>query len=187
MELCHIPSLYIHRSYVTPVELGRAWLHREVLRSTALDLERTRWRVLRESIDEALVVEWQRRWRSANTGRTLFALLDRVGEPWMPEDASCCGRMEMVLVARYMTGHCHLGPLEIPREDELEDCPLCGELYLEDHFIYDCAALRDVRVRWLDVGGRGIGDLRGLVWQQCSRLGTFLRVVRERLVASEDS
>ena len=187
MELCHIPSLYIHRSYVTPVELGRAWLRREVLRSTAIDLERTRWRVIRESIDEALVVEWQRCWRSANTGRTLFALLDCAGEPWMPEDASCCGRMELVLVARYMTGHCHLGPFEIPREDELEDCPLCGELYLEDHFIYDCAALRDVRVRWLDVGGRGIGDLRGLVWQRCSRLGTFLRVVRERLVASEDS
>ena len=91
----------------------------------------------------------------------------------MPEDASCSGRMEMVLVACYMTGHCHLGPFEIPREDELEDCPLCGELYLEDHFIYDCVALRDVRDRWLDVGGRGIGDLRGLVWQRCSRLGTF--------------
>ena len=54
-------------------------------------------------------------------------------------------------------------PFEIPREDELEDCPLCGELYLEDHFIHDCAALWDVRVRWLDVGGRGIGDLQGLV------------------------
>ena len=88
MELCHIPSLYIHRSYVTPVELGRAWLRREVLRSAAIDLERTRWRVIRESIDEALVVEWQRRWHSANTGGTLFALLDRAGEPWMPEDAS---------------------------------------------------------------------------------------------------
>ena len=99
-----------------------------------------------ESIDEALVVEWQRHWRSANTGRTLFALLDRAGEPWMPEDAGCCRRMELVLVARYMMGHCHLGPFEIPREDELEDCPLCGELFLEDHFSYDCAALRDVRV-----------------------------------------
>ena len=50
----------------------------------------------------------------------------------MPKDTSCCGRMEMVLVACYMTGHCHLGPFEIPREDELADCPLCGELYLED-------------------------------------------------------
>ena len=108
--------------------------------------------MIREYIDEALVVEWQRRWRSANTGRTLFALLDRAGEPWMPEDASYYGRMELVLVACYMMGHCHLGPFEIPHEDELEDCPLCGELYLEDHFIYDCAALRDVLVLVL-VGG----------------------------------
>ena len=153
----------------------------------AIDLECTYWRVIRESIDEALVVEWQRRWRSANASRTLFALLDRAAEPWMPEDASCYGRMELVLVARYMTGHCHLGPFEIPREDELKDCPLCGELYLEDHFIYDYVALWDVRVRWLDVGSRGIGDLRGLVWQRCSQLGTFLHVVRERLVALEDS
>ena len=105
----------------------------------------------------------------------------------MPEDASCSGRIEIVLVARYMMGHYHLGPFEIPREDELEDCPLCGELYLEDHFIYDCVALRDIQVRWLDVGGRGIGDLWGLVWQRCSRLGIFLRVVRERLVVLGDS
>ena len=58
MELGHSPSLYIHRSYVTPVELGRAWLRREVLRSMAIDLERTHWRVIRECIDEALVTEW---------------------------------------------------------------------------------------------------------------------------------
>ena len=53
--------------------------------------------------------------------------------------------MEIVLVACYMADHYHLGPFEIPCKDELEDCPLCGELYLEDHFIYDCAALQDVR------------------------------------------
>ena len=40
------PSLYVHRSYITPVELGKAWLRREVLRSTAIDLEHTRWRVI---------------------------------------------------------------------------------------------------------------------------------------------
>ena len=95
----------------------------------------------------------------------------------MPKDASYCGQMQMVLVAHYTMGHCHLGPVEIPREDKLEDCPLFGQLYLEDHFIYDCAALRDVRVRWLDIGIRGIGDLRGLVWQRCSCLGAFLHVV----------
>ena len=42
------------------MELDRAWLRREVLCSTAIDLECTCWRVICESIDEALVVEWQR-------------------------------------------------------------------------------------------------------------------------------
>ena len=74
------------------------------------------------------MAEWQHRWRSADTSRTLFALLDRAGEPWMPEDGSYCGQMEMVLVACYTMGHRHLGPFEILREDKLEDCPLCGQL-----------------------------------------------------------
>ena len=144
--------------------------------------------MIRAAIETALEAEWQRRWRSADTGRSLFTLMERAGQPWTPEDASHCGRMEMVLVARYMTGHCHLGSFAIPHDDDaLEDCPLCGELYLEDHFIYDCVALHDLRDRWLDVRNRGIGDLRGLVWQRCSRLGTFLRAVRERLIALEDS
>ena len=47
----------------------------------------------------------------------------------MPEDTSYFGWMKMVFVARYMMGHCHLGPFEILREDELNYFPLRGELY----------------------------------------------------------
>ena len=93
----------------------------------------------------------------------------------------------MVLVARYMTQHYHLGPFSIPREDNFEDCPLCGEHYRTDHFILDCMAVHDGMTRWLDVGDRGTGDLGGLVWQRSSQLGTFLWVVREQLVAWVDS
>ena len=82
----------------------------------------------------------------------------------MPKDASCCGRMEMVLVARSVMGHCHLGPFEIPREDELEDCPLCGEFYLEDHFIYDCAACGTYGFDGWMLGVEGSGTCGGLVW-----------------------
>ena len=57
MELCRSPFLYVHHSYVTPVELGKAWLLWEVLQSTAIDMERTHWRVICESIDETLVAE----------------------------------------------------------------------------------------------------------------------------------
>ena len=82
-----------------------------------------------------------------NPHKSHFVLLDRAGEPWMPENMRYCARMEMVLVACYITCHCYLGPFEVPRKDELEDCPLCGELYLEDHFIYVYVALWDVRAK----------------------------------------
>ena len=77
--LIHSPSFSTHRSYTTPMELGQAWLRREVLGTTAIDLERTRWRVIRAAIEAALEAEWQRRWRSADTGRSLFTLLERAG------------------------------------------------------------------------------------------------------------
>ena len=59
----------------------------------------------------------------------------------------------MVLVVRYMSGKCHLGPFSIGREDDFEDCPLCEEHYCMEHFILDCIAVHDARTRWLDVGG----------------------------------
>lgn len=68
-----------------------------------------------------------------------------------------------MLVVQYMMGHCCLGSFVIPYEDALDDCPLYRELYLEDHFVFDCTALRDMRDRWLDIRNRGIGDLIGLV------------------------
>ena len=93
----------------------------------------------------------------------------------------------MVLVARYMTVHCQLGRFAIPCEYDIEDCPFCGEFYLEDHLIYDCVALRDVQDRPLDLGLPGIGDLRALLCQSSSRLGTFVRVVRDKFAALENS
>ena len=68
----------------------------------------------------------------------------------------------MILVACYMTGHCRLGPFMIPREDELEDCPLCGKLYLDDHFIYDCVAFQNIRNQFLNAGVRGLR-----IWGGC--------------------
>ena len=55
-------------------------------------------------------------------------------------------------MAQYMMGHCHLGPFEVPCEDDLEDCPLCKKLYLDDHVIGKYVALGDVRDQWVDVG-----------------------------------
>ena len=58
-DLSHDPPSFVHRTYVTPMELGRAWLRREVLGPMAIDLQCSRWRMLRDSIEVALEAEWQ--------------------------------------------------------------------------------------------------------------------------------
>ena len=128
-ELVRDLPLSVHRSYCTPVEIGRAWFRRAILARTTVDPLRSRPRLVLDHIDDALRVEWRRRWHSADTGRSLHDLFVDAGEPWVPEDVHRCRRLEMVLVARFMTGHCHLGNFSLPREDYSEDCPLCGEPY----------------------------------------------------------
>ena len=92
----------------------------------------------------------------------------------MPEDIARCCRPEMVQVARFMTGHCHLGNFCLPQEDASEDCPLCGEPYSRIHFLSECEALGDLRSQWLAPSAWGWGGLRGLVWHDCFRFGRFL-------------
>ena len=67
----------------------------------------------------------------------------------MPKDIAHCCRSEMVQVARFITGHCHLGNFCLPREDHSEDCPLCGEPYSRIHFLTECEALADLWSQWL--------------------------------------
>ena len=67
----------------------------------------------------------------------------------MPEGIAHCRQPEMVLVARFITEHCHLGNFCLPREDHSEDCPLCGEPYSRIHLLSECEALADLRSQWL--------------------------------------
>ena len=83
-------------------------------------------------------------------GRFLHDLFEDAGEAWMPEDIARHHRLEVVQVARFMMGHCHLGNFCLPREDHSEDCPLCGEPYSRVHFLTKCEALVDLRSQWLD-------------------------------------
>ena len=103
----------------------------------------------------------------------------------MPDDIACCLRPEMVLVAQFMTGHCHLGNFCLPREAHSKDCPLCGEPYSRIHFLMECEALADLRSQWLAPSAWGRGGLRGLVWHDCFRFGRFLMGVRD-LISSLD-
>ena len=79
----------------------------------------------------------------------------------MPKDIARCRRPEMVQVARFMTGHCHLGNFCLLREDHSEDCPLCGEPYSRVHFLIDSVALADLGSRWLAPSVWGRSGLRG--------------------------
>ena len=119
----------------------------------------------------------------ANTERFLHDLFEDASEPWVPEDVHHCRRPEMLQVARFMTGHCHLGNFRLPRENYSEDCPLCGELYSRVHFLTECVALSDLRSRWLASSAWGRGGLRGLVWHDCSRFGHFLLGVRDLILS----
>ena len=85
----------------------------------------------------------------------------------MPEDIVHCRQLEMVQVARFRTGHCHLGNFCLLPEDHSEDCPLCGEPYSRVHFLLECEALSDLRSQWLALSAWGRGGFRGLVWHDC--------------------
>lgn len=50
----------------------------------------------------------------------------------------------------------------IPREDYIVECPLCGEFYIQDHFITKCAALDNLRSQWLGSSPRRRTGLRDL-------------------------
>ena len=94
----------VHRSYATPVEIGRAWFRRAVLACSSVDPLRSRPRLVMDHIDTAFRAEWQQRWHAADTGCFLHDLFKDAREAWMPEDIARYHRPELVLVARFMTG-----------------------------------------------------------------------------------
>jgi hypothetical protein len=179
----------VHRSYTTPMELGRAWFRREALSSTLSDPPPVRQDILFRGIDRALRLEWQRRWHNSESGRTLYGRLTTIGEGWLPEDADQCPRPWLVLAARFLTGHCHLGHFEVPRDpDELALCPLCEEYYSTEHLLWECTALVEEREHILsDMLRRHGADTGWLLRVASGRLGRFLWAVRGRLSIEEVS
>ena len=156
--------LELHRSYVTPDELGATWFQRSVRGRTIPQTLPGRQRLIRDGVDRALRTEWHLRWRASETGRQLFTVFQHVGGgEWHPDDAALARRQDLTLVARFMTGHYHLGPWAPTHDpDELELCPLCGAPFFREHLIFECTFLDPVRQTTLgQVLGRGG---RGLAW-----------------------
>jgi hypothetical protein len=176
--------LELHRSYVTPDELGSTWFQRSVRGRTLPQTLPGRRRLIRDGVERALSTECSRRWRASETGRQLFSVFTHAGGGgWHPDDADVARRQDLTIVARFLTGHYHLGPWAPTRDpDEFELCPLCGDIYSREHLIFDCESLDHVR---RDTLGSVLGrSSRGLAWlarSACAPLGRFLLSARDEV------
>lgn len=64
----------------------------------------------------------------------------------------------------------HDGPLShvgfrFPKEDGSEACPLCVADDRREHFLRECVAVSDLRLKWLDLGTDS--ELRDLIQYHC--------------------
>ena len=170
-------ALALHRSYVSPGELGRAFFQRQVRGKTTTATVPRRPALLRRAIHKALISEWRSRWTVSETGGQLRDVLGFIAEGWMPTDVDVAIRADITLVARFLTGHFHLDDWSPPWDLDLHtECPLCGEDFSRSHLVWYCQTLDPVREEILgSIGERKSGDLCWLVQTQSARLGRFLR------------
>ena len=165
---------------VTPQELGRAWFIRAVRGHTLVTPLPRRRRLIFEGVDRALRLELQRSWEASDRGRMLYEVLPRVGREWQPLHIDRVPRRGVTLVARFLTGHCHLGGFSLPW-DPLESvhCPLCGGEFSREHLLWECSAVSAQREEFLSQGleiqGRDLGCLARLSVGSLSR---FLLAIR---------
>ena len=170
-----------------PIELGRWWFQRYVQSKTLIDPIPQRHRLIFEGIDRALQAEWLCRWRNSDTGIAYRAVHSTVGRGWRPDDADRCSRSELTLVARFLTGHCHLGDFALPWDlDELVACPWCGHDFSREHLLWECTSLSSVRAEVLQVGTH-VGDLEWVAWHRAFSLGRFLVLARRLVDPGSDS
>ena len=103
------PALMLHRSYVSPAELGRTFFRSQVLGKTLPTTLPTHLGLIRFGVQNALLGEWQRRWKVSEIGGQLRDVLGFVAGGWHPVDAAEATRVDITIVARFLTGHFHIG------------------------------------------------------------------------------
>ena len=167
----------LHRSYVSPGELGRAFFQRQVRGKTTTATVPRCPTLLRGAIHTALINEWRSRWTVSEIGGQLRDVLGFVAEGWIPEDADAVTRADITLVACFLTGHFHLDDWSPPWDPDLHtECPLCGEDYSRSHLVWHCQTLDPVREVILGLmGERRKGNLHWLAPIWSALLGRFLR------------
>ena len=162
-------------------ELGRVFFQRSVRGQTISPHPFTRRAIVLGGIDRALRKEWQRRWQTSTQGVALRAVLPRVGVQWRLEEAAGLGSTwDLTLVARFLTGHCHLGTFQPPwhEDEDWVECPFCDVAFTRIHLVWECRGVIDERTRCL--GGTlpdHVGDWSILLRRGAARLGRFLRMV----------
>ena len=131
-------------------------------------------------MDTALWLELQQSWESSDRGQSLYEVTSRVGREWQPFDTDRVPQRDVTLVARFLTGHCHLGFFSLPWDPlGRVACPLCCRDFTREHLLWDCPKVRLQREEILghvvEEGGKDLG------WFSCSGFGLlrrFLRAIR---------
>ena len=71
-------------------------------------------RIIYEGIDRAIKAEWSRRWAAFETGSALHEIVPKVGQAWMPRDASRGNKLDLLETTRFIRGHRHVGVFAVP-------------------------------------------------------------------------
>lgn len=136
------------RHYIIPAEVGRCWLRKAVKAADIRDPQSLRLAILDELVDRQLSAAWRREWQHSDKGALLREVLPSAGTEWTPEGRT--HRAGTTLLARMMTGHCHLGGVRIQAHEERPvECPLCGDFFTRDHIVFECTAVEDLRMTLL--------------------------------------
>ena len=159
------------RHYVVPAEVGRRWLRKAVKAADIQDPRSLRLAILDQLVDRQLSAAWRREWQQSDKGALLREVLPRAGTEWTP--AGHTHRAGKTLLARMMTGHCHLGGVRIQTHDERPmECPLCGDFFTRDHVVFECTAVEDLRTPFLQ--SVPLVHRRDLEWSVRKGQGAFL-------------
>ena len=135
-HLLFSPRLESSRFYVSPQGIGGAWFRRNSRQFSQNVLRGQRRHQLSRLVDRGLVAEWQRTWPHTERGQALKALLPSVREQWRAHESLT--RCQATMLARFMTGHYHLGRFALPwhEEDDMAPCA-CGELFSRHHLYFE--------------------------------------------------
>ena len=88
-------------------------------------------------------------------------------------------RLDLLVTARFIIGHCHVGAFALPwHTEEWVMCPWCGDDFTREHLLWECRGLsQERRVFLCGIKSREFESLEQCVLFYGSRIGRVLRAV----------